>query len=327
MDDPLNFPQSQNDQIPPDPENIENPVSNLIDKPVLPMNIDYSLTSSEEIRHLEAELRLTLEEIARLQNALAEANMKLMSIKSDPSLSSKPLSNAEALQPYLKDLQQPLNTIKGYLELLLKESVGTLGAFQKRFLERIQKSVQHMEESLHGLSVTKSEEHEDVSRYSKSISIKTLIENSIDQFIGTIRTKQIVLKVNFPQEEVRFFGDTDLLQQVLNIMITNGISALDREGHLSINLQTFLALQPQEICFSLESRAQHTQQIDLIPVLPEQYKNHNLTLQGFGSQLEDIVRAKDLVKQMGGVLEVYSNSVGGSVIKVRLPVESTDKLI
>jgi signal transduction histidine kinase len=282
--------------------------------------------SGLELQHLEGELRLTLEEIARLQNALAEANMKLMAVQSSPTSSSKEGSVEDLLRPVVKELRQPLVTIKGYIELLLNESVGTLGAFQRRFVERIQKAVEHMEESFDNINKSNNEEQSGRSLYSQSFSVRKSIEAALDLFITTIRSKEIVLKIDIPYEDIRLFEDKENFEQVLNLLLTNATLVLGSGGSLSINLQEYLTLQPQELVITIESCERSITPTDLVPVLPELYKNQSLTLPGFGLPLEDVIRAGELVKEMGGKNEVFSNSCGATVVKVRLPIVQGENL-
>ncbi len=282
--------------------------------------------SGLELLHLEGELRLTLEEIARLQNALAEANMKLMAAQSVPTSSSKEGSIEDMLRPVVKELRQPLVTIKGYLELLLNESVGTLGAFQRRFVERIQKAVEHMEGTFDNIYNTKNEELAGQSLYSQSFSVRKSIESALDLFITTIRSKEIVLKIDIPYEDVRLFEDKENFEQVLNLLMTNATSVLNSGGSLAINLQEYLTLQPQEMIVTIESCDRSITPSELVPLLPELYKNHSLTLPGFGLPLEDIIKAGELIKKMGGKNEIFSNSAGATVVKVRLPIVQGENL-
>jgi len=290
-------------------------------------NVDgFQHESGLEIQHLEGELRLTLEEIARLQNALAEANMKLMAAQSLPTSSSKEGSMEDMLRPVVKELRQPVVTIKGYLELLLNESVGTLGAFQRRFVERIQKAVEHMEESFDNINNTNNEDIAGRSLYSQSFSVRKSIESTLDLFITTIRSKEIVLKIDIPYEDIRLFEDKENFEQVLNLLVTNATSVLNSGGSLSITLQEYLTLQPQELIVTIESCDRSITPSELVPVLPELYKNQSLTLPGFGLPLEDIIKAGELIKQMGGKNEVFSNSCGATVVKVRLPIVQGENL-
>lgn len=286
----------------------------------------YQQDSNLEIQHLEGDLRLTLQEIARLQNALAEANMKLMAIQSSPLPSSTEHATEDLLRPMVKELRQPLVTIKGYIDLLLNESVGTLGAFQRRFVERIQKAVENMEGSFDNINKMNNEDQAGRGLYSQSFSVRKSIESALDLFITTIRAKEIVLKIDIPYEDIRLFEDKESFEQVLNLLLTNATSVLNSGGSLTINLQEYLTLQPQELIITIESCDRNITPSELVPVLPELYKNQSLTLPGFGLPLEDIIRAGELINHMGGKNEVFSNSCGATVVKVRLPIVQGESL-
>jgi len=281
--------------------------------------------SSQEIQHLENELHMTLEEIARLQNALAEANMKLMSVNSSASLENG-YSAIALLQPMVKELRQPLVTIRGYLDLLLNESVGPLGAFQRRFVERIQKSVDHMEESFENILRNRSEEKNLPGLYSQSFSVRKSTESALDLFISSIKSKEILLKINIPYEDIRLFADKENFENILNLLLTNATAGLEKKGNLAITIEEFLTQNPQEVVISVESSEQNVAPAEFIPVLPEMYKNQSLTLPGFGLPLEDIVRATEMTTRMGGKLDLYSNSCGATIAKVRLPLVQGETL-
>jgi signal transduction histidine kinase len=317
-------------------DNPNYPVNSESDQPELPSNdrSDESFISDEirsedtslEMTHLESELRMSLEEIARLQNALAEANMKLLAATSKDNSNSKKLSSDSVLPSMVKELRQPLVTIKGYLDLLLNESVGTLGAFQRRFIERIQKSVDHMEEAFDNVLHNQSEEKGEGNLFAQSFSVKKSIESALDLFITTFRFKEIVLKINIPQDEVRLFEDKENFEHILNILFTNATSALTTGSSFSVSLEEYLTLQPQEVLITIESSDRNVSPVELLPVLPEMYKNQSLTLPGFGLPLEDIVRANTLALKLGGKIELYSNSCGAIVSKIRLPLVQGEKI-
>lgn len=280
----------------------------------------------QQIKHLEGDLRMTLEEIARLQNALAEANMKLMAISSASNESVPNASPESILQPLIKDLRQPLITIKGYLELLLNESVGTLGNFQRRFIERIQKAVEHMEESFDNLQKKQTDERDEHSLFAQSFSVRKTIESTLDLFAHTIKSKEIVLKINVPYEDIRLFADEESCENILNILITNATAALNSGGSLTITTEKLLTDTPQEVITSIESADVNVVLRDMTPVLPEMYKNQGLTLPGFGLPLGDIVRALARAKKMGGRIELFSNSCGAMAAKFHLPMNQGETL-
>jgi GAF domain-containing protein len=87
----------------------------------------------------EAELRLALEEVAYLKSLIYESDRKLLEFKEEAvqSPNSKQVQEITAL---VQDLRQPMSSIVGYTDFLLGESIGILGALQRRFLERIRSS-------------------------------------------------------------------------------------------------------------------------------------------------------------------------------------------
>ena len=281
----------------------------------------------QEMDQLERELRMTLQEVARLQNALADANMKLMALNSTANAASGGLSAESIVRPLLKELRQPLVTIKGYLELLLNESVGSLGAFQRRFLERIQKSVDHMEDSFDAIARNNEDEPSERGLFSQSFSVKKTIESALDLFISTIRSKEITLQINIPNEDTRLFEDRENFEKIMNLLITNATASLPPGSGLSIDISESLTSQPQAVLIKLESSSQSDEFGDLLPVLPEMYKDHGLTLPGFGLPLEDIVRANSLAKKMGGKINLLSNSCGTIIQELHLPLVQGEELV
>jgi len=92
---------------------------------------------------VERELRQTLEELAYMQNALAEANARILELESRP-VSPITTEQADVIAAIAQELRQPMSSIVGYTELLLGESVGLLGSMQRKFVERIKASSERM---------------------------------------------------------------------------------------------------------------------------------------------------------------------------------------
>ncbi|MCA2002657.1 MAG: hypothetical protein LDL51_12395, partial [Chloroflexi bacterium] len=81
--------------------------------------------SSSALMQMERELKSSLQELARLQNQLAEANMKAHELEKG-HVALKNTEQAEVIASIAQELRQPLSSIVGYTDLLLGESVGIL---------------------------------------------------------------------------------------------------------------------------------------------------------------------------------------------------------
>jgi signal transduction histidine kinase len=82
-------------------------------------------------RQVEGELRMTLEQVAHLQNQLAEANMRVIEAEKGVA-ATRSTEQAEVVASISQELRQPMSSIVGYTDLLLGESVGILGALQRK---------------------------------------------------------------------------------------------------------------------------------------------------------------------------------------------------
>jgi signal transduction histidine kinase len=273
-----------------------------------------------EIEHMEAELRLTLEEIARLQNALAEANMKNVALQASIGSQPSKIEGDQIFNPVLQELKQPIHTIQGYLDLLSNESVGILGTFQKRFIERINSSVIQMEQILKGLESDSVENGEDAGLYSKEFSLTAVVEETLALYTDLIRTKMVTLKVEFEKNEIIFVGDQEFFERVLNILFTNVFTSIQEEGTISLVLKILRGKKPAQVLLSVQSNDHDTPKAKPLPVNLDEFKDLEIKLEGFGSYLKDLVKAKSLVEEMKGKMEIFSIPSSGSLVRVRLPI-------
>lgn len=277
---------------------------------------------SSEMGHMEAELRLTLEEIARLQNALAEANMKNIALQA--SIDSQPSKHegAQVLKPVLQELKQPIHTIQGYIDLLSNESVGILGTFQKRFVERISNAINHLDDILKNLEMEAGAVEDEGRLYSKDFSLTAVVEETLMLYVELLRTKLITLKVEFEKEEIKFTGDQEKFERVLNILFSNCLTAVQEEGMIILGLKLLQGKKPAQVLISAQSCDHDSPKAKPLPVNLEEFKDLEIKLEGFGSPLKDLVKAKTLVEEMHGKMEIFSIPSSGSLIRIRLPVTS-----
>lgn len=270
--------------------------------------------------HMEAELRLTLEEIARLQNALADANMKIVAMQTSLDSQSNKVEGTQVLKPFVQELKQSLHTIQGYVDLLSNESVGILGTFQKRFVERIGGAVAHMEKTLHNIEVDTDEEEEENRLYARDFSLTAVVEETLALYTELIRSKSITLKIEFEKEDINFSGDQEKFERILNLLFTNGFTSIEEEGAFSIGLKMLRGKKPAQVLLTVQASDHETAKGKPLPVNLEEFKDLEIKLEGFGSPLKDLVKARTLVEEMHGKLEIFSIPASGSLLRVRLPL-------
>ena len=301
------------------PSTTENSNSPFLEQESYPLPVT---KNNSAMGHMEAELRLTLEEIARLQNSLAEANMKNIALQASVEAQPQKIEGAQVIKPVLQELKQPIHTIQGYIDLLSNESVGILGTFQKRFVERISNAVNHLDEVLKNLELESGEVEDENRIYSKDFSLTSVVEETLMLYSELLRTKLITLKVEIEKDDINFTGDQEKIERVLNIVYSNCLTVIQEEGIVTLGLKLLQGKKPAQVLISIQSCDHDSPKSKPLPVILDEFKELDIKLEGFSSTLKDLVKAKTLIEEMNGKMEIFSIPSSGSLIRIRLPVTS-----
>jgi signal transduction histidine kinase len=218
---------------------------------------DINRLSNENAR-LESELHLTLEEIAHLQNALANANMKLTVYKNaSKKAQSSEKSELNAIAEELKEVYIPLNTISKYCELLLSESIGLLGTIQQKFVERISDSASQINELFDGiqeiailhenaLPLENSNPKDKTNPLeSPACDLHIILEDILACNASLLQEKQIVLQMEVPDELPKVLGSKEDLTGIIELVLMNALNITPKDGSICITafLEKILAIQ------------------------------------------------------------------------------------
>jgi hypothetical protein len=137
-----------------------------------------------------------------------------------------------------------------------------------------------------------------------------------------LRTKMITLKVEFEKDDINFTGDQEKIERVLNIVYSNCLTTVQDEGIVTLGLKLLQGKKPAQVLISVQSCDHDSPKSKPLPVNLDEFKDLETKLEGFGSPLKDLVKAKSLVEEMHGKMEIFSIPSSGSLIRVRLPVIS-----
>jgi signal transduction histidine kinase len=186
-----------------------------------------------ELSHLEAELRSTLEQNARLQNALADANMRILAMQNLQQPSSG-ITGAEVYRSLISELDQPLTTINGFCDILLLESVGILGSLQRKFIERIQHASQHMHIMIDDLSRYAGREitHGQVS--TDLINLIEISNSALNTLSSLFLEKQLTLALDMDDTIPSIVADRQDIEQVIHLVLLNAVQAAPDEGFVRL---------------------------------------------------------------------------------------------
>ncbi|MBI3763090.1 MAG: hypothetical protein HY260_14675, partial [Chloroflexi bacterium] len=161
-----------------------------------------------ELRNAIAQLDSKAEETKKLREELAEAEAlasdlqaQLVTAAAVPAPApSEPTSNGQAgngevVASIAQELRQPMSSISGYTDLLLGESVGIIGALQRKFLERVKSSTERMGSLLDDLIRVTAIDTGTLRLEPEAVDVVGVIDDAITRLGGQFREKGITLRM------------------------------------------------------------------------------------------------------------------------------------
>ncbi|RPI35172.1 MAG: GAF domain-containing protein, partial [Chloroflexota bacterium] len=281
-------------------------------------------TGQEEIEHLEAELRLALEEVARLKSALSETDRRLLETDVRPETSTLSQEQASALASISQELRQPMSSIIGYTDLLLGESIGILGALQRKFLDRIRASTERMGGLIDDLIQIAVLENGKREIAPETVDLSEVIDEAVALTMTQFREKKTILRVDLPERLPQVKADRDALQQILIHLLQNACSATPSEGEISLRARTREDDKDQDyVLLQVADTGGGIPPEDLPRVFSRLYRNDNVLISGLGDTGIGLSIVKSLVEAHGGRIWVDTEMGRGSTFSVLLPISNS----
>jgi signal transduction histidine kinase len=278
-----------------------------------------STASAGHSVQIENELRITLEEVARLQNQLAEANMRVIEAEKSTSTAHS-TEQAEVVASISQELRQPMSSIVGYTDLLLGESVGILGALQRKFVERIKASTERIGALIDDLIQVTTLESGLNELKPEPVDLNVIIDNAMSYTSSQVREKNISMHLDLPKIVAPIYADREALQQILIHLLQNAGAASPLEGTVRLKVQTKAEDGKDYVLIQVSDTGGGIPTEDLQRVFTRLYRADNVLIQGVGDTGVGLSIAKTLTEAQKGRIWVESESGVGSTFSVLLPI-------
>lgn len=273
-------------------------------------------TSSAQI---EKDLKATLKELALLQTQLADADIKLHEMEKG-QVATKNSEQAEVIASISQELRQPLSSIVGYTDLLLGESVGILGALQRKFVERIKSSTERITSLTEDMIRFNTLETELTTLKPESIDLLSIIDNAMSYTSAQVREKNISMHMDVPKNLAPTQGDRDAVQQILIHLLQNAGAVTPFEGTIRLKVLTRSENNMDFIMIQVTDSGGGIASDDLPRVFTRLYRADNVLIQGVGDTGVGLSIAKTLTEAQNGRIWVESEPNKGATFSVLLPV-------
>ncbi len=214
-----------------------------------------------------------------------------------------------------------MSSIIGYTDLLLGETIGILGALQRKFLERVRASTERMQVMLDDLLQIITIEGDQLQLKPEMINLGNIIDEAILGTSPQLRDRHIILRVDLPEKLPHLKADRDALGQIFFHLLKNAGDASPIDGEILLRASTYQTDDNQEyvlIQFADQGGGIPTQ--DLPRVFSRSYRADNPLIEGIGDVGVGLSIAKTLVEAHNGRIWVDTESGKGSTFSVLIPL-------
>jgi signal transduction histidine kinase len=278
----------------------------------------------EALATAEAKLTQQAKQIAELQQSLAESELQ----RRAPLPVARPVQAAdmEVIASLAQELRQPMSSIVGYVDLLLSESVGIIGALQRKFLERIKASSERTGVLLDDLMRVMDIDSGNLKLEQESVNVVQVIDDVMRGCQSQFSEKNMRLVSDIPPNLPPVQADRDALVQIFSHLINNSsaASASDTEVHLSVRHETEQRPGADPLNYLIISVTDTGGGIapeDQPRVFSRLYRADAPLIAGLGDNGMGLSIVKALVEGHGGRIWVISDPGAGSTFYVLLPLE------
>jgi signal transduction histidine kinase len=213
-----------------------------------------------------------------------------------------------------------MSSIIGYTDLLLGESVGILGALQRKFLERIKASTERIGGLIDDLIQITTLESGALEIKPEPIDLNLIIDNAMAYTSTQVREKNISIRLDISDAPPHILADRESFQQILIHLLQNASSATLIEGTISLRIKLQKEIDREYILMQVSDTGGGIPAEDLQRVFERRYRADNVLIQGLGDTGVGLSIAKTLVEAQNGRIWVETEMGQGSTFSVLLPV-------
>lgn len=233
---------------------------------------------------------------------------------------------AELLASLVQELRTPMTSIVGYADLLLGESVGILGAMQRKFLQRVKANTERMSAKLDDLIEITSIDLGRLEIEPETVNIVRIIEEAIMNTAGQFRERGITIDLALDDNLPEIYADPDALNQVMLNLLSNACQASEVNTAVVVGAalqDTSDAVLGDSSYFmvSVSDTGGGIDEEDRRRVFTRLYRADNPLIKGLGETGVGLSVAKTLIEAHGGRIWVESEEGVGSTFSFLLPVE------
>ena len=255
---------------------------------------------STALENLNLELQQALERISQLDTELQAANQRIATLRqTGGGTIFTSAEKFESINSILSELEDPMSSMNGYMDMLLSDNIGKLGAVHKRLVERMKASYERISQLLGQLLMVRSTVTDIQPGILNAKGINDLVNQSLTALETAIKQKQIILETNIQETfpPIDLSKVSELISMTLQVWIKR--TGANSQGLINAGVIN----DDGSRIFFFEVKGMTGSPID-------------------DEESEDILEIKTYLDQQNGQLTIVTEQDGTNTLKITLPVPS-----
>jgi signal transduction histidine kinase len=270
------------------------------------------------IEVMETQLTDSTQALRQMEKQLGDATAAVeVAIRDTQELDT----HDEVIASIAQELRTPMSSIMGYTDLLLGESVGIIGALQRKFLQRVKANTERMGALLDDLIRVTALDTGRLELEPVRIDAMSVMEEAITETASQLREKGLTLHMSIADDLPEIMADRDGLQQAFTHLLLNACLASPVDGEVMISVMREQENGAEFLVASITDTGGGIAVEDHERVFSRKYRADNPLIEGLGDTGVGLSIAKALIEAHGGRIWLDSEPGVGSTFTFLLPAE------
>lgn len=278
--------------------------------------------SPDEIKRKPDNYQMVIRELHELRARLAaaEAGMDNAGRRTPGSL-----PDIEVITSIAKELHQSMSSITEYIDLLLGETVGTLGTTQRNFIEQVRSSIEKMGNLVENLLQITAVETSKLSLTPEPVDLLHCIDEAVSQASAMLGKKKLTLRMDFPDQIHPIVGEQGLIVQIITHLLNNAIGASPEGEEIIIAARIQEAEGAEFIMLTISDAGVGIPTEDLGRVFQRVEPADYIPIPGLSESSMSLSIVQDLSEAIGGRIWFDSEVGIGSTFTILMPVNDSSR--
>jgi|GEM_PF-4366657 len=278
----------------------------------------------KNINLLDKELNKAKRTIDELKKQLAAAEKQTIEIREQ--LTQQMEQRLAEIAASTQELRYPMSTILDYSDLLLDESVGALGALQKKFLEKVKEGIKQLDERLTQLSKITILESNVMSPYPRMLDMQTALDKCLAVYEMDIQEKGLRVDTKETNIQSPLPLDKDAFHQIMVNLLRHSINMAPPRGNIKIKTVVNEDESSRQLFVQISDDGEVLPKDELSLVFSPFYRPSYLIAARPGESEMGPSIAKTLIEALKGRIWIDSEEGKGNTFSFILPLTtSSDK--